>query len=280
MIQKFRLSHYANSAESAHERNYKTLKADAFIFSFESYYISEYIERNLRRNKSLKEQTKDIEKLDRIVHINIGIDYPKRKIQLHKKSRILAIQYEKVYDDIKPLRGKNRAEKILSIVEDTSCDVEHYINGFEQIIKEIINKFREENYQNRWQYAKKRITGIGTVMLVCELTIFDFTLDLIIEDKDKNILLKKTILKTLPDSLFYHRKFKSLELVNGEIRITQRLKETPLFSISVEEALLIGIDTEILYEKKNIPQSWSDFKKCMQEPEDVPCPRYEDKKSK
>ena len=272
MIQKFSLSHYANSAESAHERNYKALKADAFIFSFESYYISEYIERNLRKNKSLKEQTKDIEKSDRIVHIVIGIDYPKRQIQLHKKSRIIAIDYEKVYDDIKPLRGKDRTEKILSIIEDTSCDVEQYIDGYEPIIKEIIDKFREENYQNRWQYTKKRITGIGTVMLVCELTIFDFTLDLIIEDKDKNILYKKTILKTLPDSLFYHHRFKSLELVNGEIHITQRLKETPLFSISFEEALLVGIDTIILYEKKNIPQSLSDFKKCMQEPEGVLCP--------
>ena len=60
-------------------------------------------------------------------------------------------------------------------------------------------------------------------------------------------IFKKTILKMLPDSLFYHHRFKSLELVNGEIRITQRLKETPLFSISVEEALLIGNDTEILY---------------------------------
>jgi len=272
MIQKFEFFHYANSAESAHDRNYKTLKADAFIFSFESYYISEYIERNLRRNKSLKEQAKDIEKLDRIVHIVIGIDYPKRQMQLHKKSRIIAIQYKKVYDDIKSLRGEDRAEKILSIAEDTSYDVEQYIDGYEPIIKEIINKFREENYRNRWQYTKKRITGVGTAMLVCELTIFDFTLDLIIEDKDKNILYKKTILKTLPDSLFYHHRFKSLELVNGEIHITQRLKETPLFSISFEEALLVGIDTIILYEKKNIPQSLSDFKKCMQEPEGVLCP--------
>lgn len=274
MIYNFSLSHFGQTAESNRKRNREQLKADANIFSLETYFISKYIERHLRQSKLLKETNVKTNKKDKFLRLDIGMDFEKNDLKLFPESRSLSYHSTFNYKEVKHLRKNNRTKKFLEPVLNSLPKLENHIKNITPVVQEIVNNFNKDDFQNIWVYARKKVKGVGTAKIICELTPLSFVLKLVIEDKNEIVLFSKTILETMPDSLFYHHRFKSLIISDdNKIVITQRLKNDPLYSISVSDALDIGVDSTIYIEQKNIPKWWIKFGACMLEPNGEFCPQ-------
>ena len=290
MIQSFDISHFFNTAEGVatkyKDENYEKMREMASTFSFETFYISRYIQRYLRTNKKFKDKFKDIDKRDKITYLVVTIDTLKKSTKYFKESRGAVYHTTDTYDDILPLRGTKRADKILEAISASADEFEKYIPGVKEVLDEAIDSFKQAGYRNIWVHQKKRLKGIGAVKLVCELTMFEFTLDLVVEDKEKEIY-KKRLITTLPDSLFYHSLFKTLIVTEKEISVTDRIYEKPFFTISVKE-ILANKDGKFM----NLSESdevkadlgvtriakskfFEAFKDCMKRAEGVPCPQYD-----
>lgn len=237
----------------------KEMETDALIFSFESFYIARYIQRHLRRTPKLKEITKSREKADRIYRLAVGINFKKEEFKDFSSSNGLFYQSTFNYTDIKNLNTAKRADKLLEVIIQALPSFETNIKGITEIITNIIKKFKEDNYINKWEYAKRRIKGVGSVRLINELTPLRFYLKMIIEDKNQNTLYSKTLLETMPDSLCYHHRYKSLTVTDDTIIVSQRISEDKaFFSISIQDALQKGIDNKV-FKQGIIPKYWVEF---------------------
>ncbi len=273
MIKKFGISHFGQTAESSKHRNRQQLKADANVFSLETYFISQYIERHLKKSKLLKEKNIGSSRKSNFVQVTIGLNFEDNSFKVFPESRALYYQSKFSYDRIKNLRRNSRAEAILVPLLDSLTYLDNHIKSIIPVILEIIDNFRNENFRNVWEFARKKVKNVGTAKIMCELTQVSFQLRLILEDKNNSTIFNKPIMETMPDPLYYHHRFKSLVVSDeNKIIITQRLKNDPFFSISLEDALKIGVDNTIYFEQNDIPKWWSDFKTCMQEPEGILCP--------
>lgn len=253
------------------------------ILNIETFYIVMFLRSYLRKDKTFKDLSKNINKENRITKIFIFIDAPKNHLWVNGK--YVEYQITDTYDQIKLLRGINRANKILEIVSKSANEFEQYIPGIKESLNEAIDSFKQAGYRNIWIHQKKRLKGIGTVKLVCEISIFEFTLDVVVEKKDKEIY-KKRLITTLPDSLFWHSMFKALIISEDEISVTDRIYEKPFFTISVKDMLANKNGKLIsLYQNDEVKENlgvtstrksehFEAFKNCMQTPEGIPCPKF------
>lgn len=294
MIQEFRITHFFNTAEgeTAEYKNNgskgrRQMVSVASTFSFETFYISRYIQGYLRTNKKLKDKYKDTDKKDKIIRLTVFVNALENSTEYFRESRGISCYTTNKYEDIMPLRGTKRADKVLEIVSISANEFEKYIPGIKEALDEAVDSFRQADYRNIWIHQKKRLKGIGTVKLVCEISMFEFTLDLIVEGKDKEIY-KKRLITTMPDSLSWHSMFKTLIVSEDEISVTDRIYEKPFFTISVKD-MIANRDGKFInfypnYEVKEdlgvTPTRKSEhfeaFKKCMKTPEGIPCPQFDE----
>ncbi len=247
MIREFGLRYGINKFVGRHKNGYYLYQANTMISSVEFYYIEKYITRKLNQNNDLKEFTKTLSKEDKILYLYLGINFTNEKIEYFPDSRSLFLETTFDYNEIKTIKSTNeRADKILELIQNNAHHYEYKIKGITQILKDTINEFKQDNYQNIWEFSKKRIKGVGTAKLICELTPFRFYLKLTIEDKNKKIIFNQIILETLPDSLCYHHTFKSLIVTDNQIIITDRIyndiNKNTLYKILLEDIFLNKVE--------------------------------------
>lgn len=83
-----------------------------------------------------------------------------------------------------------------------------------------MEEFRKNGYENKWTFKTRQSRELGIkCRLNCELTLENFHLNLQIEKKGKKIIFDKEILKTDPDSLAYHYKFKDIVFDDDYIKV-------------------------------------------------------------
>lgn len=286
MIQKYSFS-FSHNEDLEMERSVRKIHENIVgIFSFETFYIERYIQTYFTHHKKFKDKFKNVEKNKKIIELETVAYKEKNRVVKYDTSRIMSCHTTDKYEDILPLRGTKRADKILEIISTSANEFEKYIPGVKEVFDEAIDSFKQAGYKNIWVHQKKKLKGVGTVKLICELTMFEFTLDLVVEDKEEEIY-KKRLITTMPDSLFYHSSFKTLMVSDKEISVTDRIYEKPFFTISVKDILAKKDGKFVMIEKNHeiktnlgmIPTGKSDFfeafKKCMKTAEGVPCPQYD-----
>lgn len=191
-------------------------------FDFEVSFISEFISRDILKNKFKYE---DVNKL--IIYIEAArqhVEYDRLHKSLDYKSMLS-------YSDIRQLDGQERTEKILGLINDAGTAYEKFLPGLRQAIHDSTESFRNKGYKNVWLFKRKNIDGVGQVELICELDRNMFTLALAV--KNRNIeIFKRDILKTKPSSIIYHHKFKDILVENGNIVIIDRF-DKPLYQVSI-----------------------------------------------
>ncbi len=272
MVQKIELSLFSDSNNITNESEAIKDRFKTSSFSFETHYIIDYIARYIRKEKAHKNQYKETEKKYRVTQLIIAIASPEYELMKYDETRHIVCRLIDPYLDIQILRGKQRTEAFLSIIYKASESFEELIPNIKDTFKRAIDSFRDENYKNIWIHQKKVLKGIGTVKLICELSIFEFKLDLVVEDK--NEIYRKNIFTTMPDSIFYYQTFKSLVIDDDKISITDRIFEKPFFTISIDdikkngEGVFIDFEGEV---EKATPW-WSDFRTCIETTDDIPCP--------
>jgi hypothetical protein len=91
-----------------------------------------------------------------------------------------------------------------------------------------IEEFRVGGYRNEWLHKSKRIRmpeGMGRQLqasLHCALTMEQFELTLKVTRKDQ-VLFEECLLKTSPDEIWFHYKFKDLVVRENHLVVTNRM---------------------------------------------------------
>jgi DNA-binding beta-propeller fold protein YncE len=291
MIREFRIS--INPEVVYPHEGYSVDKHANGVFFNEVFYIDDFISKYFRKNKVFKDRYKDMDKSDKSTSYVVLIESKDNKVIQYKDGKSLVSYVDDKYEDITSLRGMERTEKILDIILKASKQAEQHIEGIQQVIEEAIQNFRDNEYKHIWTHQKKRIKGRGNVKLICELSMFEFTLNLLIEAKDE-VIFQEILLTTEPDSLNYYQVFKSLVIEDNQISVTDRIFEKPFYTITFEEIASNKKGTfirvshmseneenewlENVMEDLNIQQSnqdwWQDFKNCIQNT-DGPCPKFD-----
>lgn len=195
-------------------------------FDFEVFFITEYISRDLYKNKFKYE---DVDKL--VVYI----ESPKPDIVHDKLFKSLDYTSTMSYMEISRLDGHERIDKILELIEIAGSAYEFFMPGIRQVIHESIESFRNSGYKNIWLFKRKRVAAVGNLELICELNREMFTLTLVARNKSDEIF-RKEILKTLPSSIIYHHKFKDILVDENNIVVTDRF-DKPLYQVLISDIL-------------------------------------------
>lgn len=102
-------------------------------------------------------------------------------------------------------------------------------------ILSAINDFESQGYVNEWLYKRKVFKKVDLeCSLLCNHSITDFELRLVVLHKG-NVFFNDVILRTPPDELAYHYKFKDILFDDNTIVVTTKLHAKPddvLFKLS------------------------------------------------
>jgi len=255
----------------------------------ETFFITEYITRHLRTS-SLKHA--EIDNI-RVSYLITSISSDENSILFSPNFKNIVCQLSDSYEDIRILRGTERIEKFLNVIEHSAVFYETLVEGLGTEIESAVDSFRIGNYKNVWIYKKKRLKGIGTAKLECELEPLKFNLSFVVENTKKQEIYRKRILQTRPDSIFYHSAFKDLILNEDKISITDRISEKPIFSITIDQIRKNKMGTfypfqdfefdesskELVSNIKLHPRKtkwWDDFVACYKNTDSKePCPKIE-----
>ena len=207
------------------------------LLATETNYITDYISRYIRQDKEHKEQFKGLDNKDKIKKLIVCLDSQKHEIIKYNEAKSLKYKMPDSYDEIRILRGVSRAEKVLEKIAKSTNAFEEYIPGIKKIILEAIDSFKEAGYRDIWIHQKRRLKGIGTAKLICELTMYEFTLDFVVENKENQIIYKQRMMTTPPDSLCYHSYFKTLKIDEKNINIVERICEKTIYTVFIDDIL-------------------------------------------
>jgi hypothetical protein len=105
-----------------------------------------------------------------------------------------------------------------------------------QYIIDLLLDFRSKGHEYEWQFKSKAFREYGIkVNLLGRLTVNYFSLQLTIE-KNKQLVFKQEILKTLPSVTHFHDEFKDIKIENGKLFVTRKSElAPPLFELPISE---------------------------------------------
>lgn len=98
-----------------------------------------------------------------------------------------------------------------------------------------IERFRDGGYVNEWVHAARTVSK-ARAELRCALTEQEFTLRITLE-RDGTLVLDEVILRTPPDELLFHHKFKALKVLDGTTLLVSTPHGPPLWSCDVAAQL-------------------------------------------
>lgn len=103
----------------------------------------------------------------------------------------------------------------------------------------IIQQFETEGCKNEWQHKKKSFRDLGiTASLDCVLSLAAFELRLHVK-KGSSEVFADSILKTDPDEIAFHHKFKDVKIDKDKLVVTTKSEEA-LYELPLER---VGINT-------------------------------------
>ena len=102
----------------------------------------------------------------------------------------------------------------------------------------LLNDFRNNDYKNEWRHKKKKFQEQDIeVILDCKFTSFDFQLIASVNRiSTKERLVTGTIIRTLPDEIYFDKMFKDI-LVNGESIFITDVSNSIRVEINLKEIL-------------------------------------------
>lgn len=206
-------------------------------FNFQTDYFSSYIEREVKKQKL------DAGNFNMIMIRGRKNPRPIPFIEEHHKCLTIEVffdykVYKRIYPHINeyplegllnPLGNKDEFSTFLmSMVLDAMEIAEkENINLPSQFIVDTVLDFKKLRFQNNWIYKKKTIPRTElTSKLACELTVNYFKLNLIIENKAREVIYEETILTTLPSSIQYKSEFKDMVYRDGYIIVLKENGES------------------------------------------------------
>ncbi|MEJ5052591.1 hypothetical protein WH221_22390 [Chryseobacterium culicis] len=218
-------------------------------FNFQTDYFTHFIEMNLRK---LKYETESYNML-----LLRAKKKPSDFFSIEPEFKSLTIEvffdenkYEKLYPFkneyplngklLKPIEDENLFHVFLFNIINEGLDKGKKLNApipYWQL-KEIVLDFKNKNFQNEWMFKSKIFKDLNIkVSLYCRLTINYFTLEIIIE-KNKIVVLKKEILRTLPSSIMYNHEFKDIIFESGKIKVMKdRFEPSTLYEVSLDSLI-------------------------------------------
>ena len=159
-------------------------------FSFETNYITEYISRDIAKEKY---------KYKNAIKLIIYVDSNKQNIEYEDLFKSIICHLPIKYKDIDYHVGERRTEKILEQLLIASNITEQYTPGITDKIRESIARFIDDKYKNIWVFHQRTIKGIGKVILECELNKNNFILYFLLKINGTEVF-REEIIREMPDS--------------------------------------------------------------------------------
>jgi hypothetical protein len=198
-------------------------------FNFQTDFITHFIEKKIVAKKF---ETSNFQTL-----MIRGRKSPSDKLVLKEHFKALEVEFsfdEKKYNEIYPYSNTYPLDGLLKPVKNEN-DFNNFLfeiilNSFEKsktlnteipsdYLIEILNEFKLNNFKNEWLFKSKIFKEQSIkASLFCKLTCNYFSLELIIE-KNKKEILKKEILKTLPNAIMYKYEFKDIVIENNILKV-------------------------------------------------------------
>lgn len=180
-------------------------------FGFSSRYFTQYIERGIRAQKI------ESELWNGIYVKSVGKIYQSPRIE--DKGLVCPVDFN--------LRGyesstADKSEFFIKMMLDGIMGVPVKYNVPVDSIVQLIEDFRAGGYVNEWLHKRKLLRPHKVhAYLLCSMNTNFFSLRLEIRRKEK-VLFGKNILKTEPDEIFFHHKFKDFVLDGNLLKIVDR----------------------------------------------------------
>jgi hypothetical protein len=213
-------------------------------FNFQSDFITDYIEKQLRKLKC------DADDFNMIMIR--GRNQPQELFFIQEQFKCLTIEVSfdiDKYKNIYPFSNKYPIEELIKPVLEkerfSEFLFEMIMNGLDKLKKQkapipseslitTLLEFKSKKFINKWTYKKRVFKEIGiTAYLNCELTCNYFTLELLIE-KSKTEVYRKTILKTLASAAMYKDEFKDIKIIDGHLLVEKdALENNILFDLEL-----------------------------------------------
>ncbi|MEN8418240.1 hypothetical protein [Acinetobacter radioresistens] len=152
-------------------------------------------------------------------------------------NNLLVIEVE-FLEDLYPQKGfkKEINEYLILRIEEGLLKIEKKYPEIVRIISKGIQDFREQNYQCSWIYKRKYISQ-RVVQLRCEMDINIFHLYLDILSNNKEILISKLILETLPNEYVFKHEFKEMIIEENSILVSNKLDKV-WYTFNIDETIL------------------------------------------
>lgn len=218
-------------------------------FNFQADYFTHFVEMNLRK---LKYETENYN-----MFLLRAKKSPNNKLIFQPGFKSLTVEiffdenyYKKIYPFtneyplhgklIKPVEEETLFHLFLFNMINNGLDKAKELNALipYQQLKEIVLDFKNKNFENKWKFKSKIFRDLNIeVSLYCQLTINYFALEIIIE-KDKIMVLKKEILRTLPNAIMYKDEFKDIIIEAGKIKVIKdNFEHSVLYEISLDNLI-------------------------------------------
>lgn len=205
------------------KNRYSTKEGSDFLF--ETYYITEYISRLIRKERFVYEKANKV-----LIYLGSEVS----DIDCSEMFKCVYVNLNDEYLPPSSHSDSERVEWVLDKLRKSGMLLDNYIPKFSESMNRSLREFVGDLCRNVWVFHSKRVKPLGKVQLECELNRDNFILYFVVRGNETE-LFRKEILKTLPDSLCYHHKFNKLKVENGIILVPDRSNIKPgcLFSISI-----------------------------------------------
>ena len=215
-------------------------------FSFQSFYLSEFIQKRLIRERfkansynqiiirGRKKEGKRLVFKKHLNSLNIEIPFDEKKYKelypYKNKYPLLSL--------IKPVENDNLFSEFLisMVVEGMTKARDEKTEYLYDFIIDTTLDFKANGGKNEWVHQDKVFKAYDLkTILFCKLTANYFALEFLIE-KNNKILFRKEILKTLPSEIQYGDEYKDVTIKDGKFIITKNIKKgSSLFTLPISE---------------------------------------------
>jgi hypothetical protein len=192
-------------------------------FQFETRHICNYIERRLAPERIV------MEGFNRIVVV--GQSSP-GDMFVHS-TQVLSVPVLINMDEWRSLAEARRPDYYASLLKTgfDRCATRYPIPVDKMTL--WLAELKQDGYRNEWVFKKRTFARYGIrCVLECKLTMRAFTLTLRVSGRQGEIFCD-TILTTKPDEIIFHHQFKDIKVENGEIVVTKRTNDGPLYRMPI-----------------------------------------------
>lgn len=194
----------------------------------QSRHITYYLQRKL---KEIKYQTTNFNRI--VIELSEikpkGVYINSEKVACvtipFKEKELLDIESE---NKIQDFYGEKIMEGLIQLSKKHEIPLGYFCTWLQDL--------KKKNYKNEWTYQKKNFRGLKLdIELRCIMNLTEFNLILSIKINEE-LIYNKIILKTPPDEVAFHYRFKDIVFKDEKIIITSRTQgDKPLIELPVPE---------------------------------------------